>query len=341
MSDEPLFTLRELADQLSIPESTVRYYRDAFLDHIPSVGTGRRRRYPEPALAVLRTIAQAYGSGRPRSEILGLVEGVAPTAAAETIAPPPKQGRRARAHDTTEVTNLDLLAAIVDGEREQREALWQMAQEIVRLTQVLEAQEKVLGELSEHTGMQVRASEPLPYLAADTGRPPALGQGSAPEPWPVPPPVTWAAPPATTTIETPAVVFTPPAPPVGDAATVVTPAAAAAAMPAWLADLSPSRLIIEPFAAAEPAPVPPPPPAAEEAPAPPLAPATTLPAETSDIERLREELGAERALVDRLREAKLKLEQRTAEAEDAIAETRARKRTSVLGRLLKSDRNDS
>lgn len=341
MSDEPLFTLRELADQLSIPESTVRYYRDAFLDHIPSVGTGRRRRYPEPALAVLRTIAQAYGSGRPRSEILGLIEGVAPTAAAETIAPPPRHGRRARAHDTTEVTNLDLLAAIVDGEREQREALWQMAQEIVRLTQVLEAQEKVLGELSEHTGMQVRAAEPLPYLAADTGRPPALGQGSAPEPWPAPPPVTWAA--TAATIEPPAVVFTPPAPPVGNAATVATPAATPA-MPAWLADLSPSRLILEPFAAAEPEPAPLPAPAAEEAPAPPSAPppalAAALPAKTSDIERLREELGAERALVDRLREAKLKLEQRTAEAEDAVAETRARKRTSVLGRLLKSDRND-
>jgi len=184
MSDEPLFTLREIADQLSLPESTVRYYRDAFLDHIPSVGTGRRRRYPEPALAVLRTIARAYAAGRPRSEILGLVEAAAPAAATETVAPPPKQARRARARETTEVTNLDLLAAIVDGEREQREALWQMAQEIVRLTQVLESQEKVLGELSEHTGMLGSAPEPRSYLAAETGRPPALGQGSAPEPWP-------------------------------------------------------------------------------------------------------------------------------------------------------------
>jgi len=291
MSDEPLFTLRELADQLSLPESTVRYYRDAFLDHIPSVGTGRRRRYPEPALAVLRTIARAYASGRPRSAILGLIEAVAPAAATETVAPRPKQARRARARDTTEVTNLDLLAAIVDGEREQREALWQMAQEIVRLTQVLESQEKVLGELSEHTGMQLRAPEPLSYLTADAARPPALGQGSAPEPRPVP------------------------------------PRAAPTAMPSWLADPSPSRLV-ESLATPEPEPAP-------------HAPAAALPAEPSDIERLREELGAERALVDRLREAKLKLEQRTAAAEEAVAETRARKRTSVIGRLLKSDRNDS
>jgi DNA-binding transcriptional MerR regulator len=312
MSEEPLFTLRELADRLSLPESTVRYYRDAFLDHIPSVGTGRRRRYPEPALAVLRTIARGYASGRTRAEILGLVEGVAPIAAAESVAPPLKQARHARARDMTEVTNLDLLAAIVDGEREQREALWQMAQEIVRLTQVLEAQEKVLGELSEHTGMQLGAPEPLSYLAGDVGRPPALGQGSAPEPRPAPLPVP------------------PPA----------VPPVAPAALPSWLADLSPSRPV-EPLPAPEPEPAPPPAPATEQVPLAPPPPAAALPAEPSDIERLREELGAERALVERLREAKLRLEQRTTEAEEAVAETRARRRTSVLGRLLKSDRNDS
>jgi DNA-binding transcriptional MerR regulator len=293
MSDEPLFTLRELAGRLSLPESTVRYYRDAFLDHIPSVGTGRRRRYPEPALAVLRTIARGYASGRTRTEILGLLEGVAPIAAAEAVAPPLKQARRARAHDTTEVTNLDLLAAIVDGEREQREALWQMAQEIVRLTQVLETQEKVLGEISEHTGMPLSAPEPRSYLAAEAETPPALGRGSAPEP------LSYLA---------------------GDVGR--PPALGQGSAP-------------------EPEPAPPSATATEQVPLAPPPPAAALPAEPSDIERLREELGAERALVDRLREAKLKLERRTTEAEEAIAETRARQRTSVLGRLLKSDRNDS
>ena len=276
MSDEPLFTLREIADQLSLPESTVRYYRDAFLDHIPSVGTGRRRRYPEPALAVLRTIAGAYASGRSRPEILALIDGVSPTATVETGAPPPQRARRARAHEMTEVTNLDLLAAIVDGEREQREALWQMAQEIVRLTEVLEAQEKVLGELSEHTGMLGRAPEPLSYITAAAVRPPALGQGSAPAPRPA------------------------------------TPVAPATPTPAT----EPPTAIITP-------------------------PAAALPTGTSNIERLRQELESERALADRLREAKLKLEQSTTEAQEAVAETRAHKRTSVIGRLLKSDRKDS
>ena len=38
MPDEPLLTLRELAAQLDLPESTVRYYRDAFLDFVPDHG---------------------------------------------------------------------------------------------------------------------------------------------------------------------------------------------------------------------------------------------------------------------------------------------------------------
>ena len=63
----------------------------------------------------MRTVARAYAAGRGRAEILGLIEGVAPTATAETVAPPPRQARRSRARDTTEVTNFDLLAAIVDG----------------------------------------------------------------------------------------------------------------------------------------------------------------------------------------------------------------------------------
>ena len=79
MSDEPLLTVRQVADELGLPESTVRYYRDAFLDHIPFVGMARRRRYPPAAVAVLRTIAQGYAEGRSHGQILaGLDGGAAP-----------------------------------------------------------------------------------------------------------------------------------------------------------------------------------------------------------------------------------------------------------------------
>jgi len=299
MPDEPLFTLRELADQLSLPESTVRYYRDAFLDHIPSVGTGRRRRYPLAALAVLRSIAKGYGSGLSHAEILGQMDGEPAAPAARPVAGPTRPRRRAHARETAEVTNLDLLAAIVDGEREQREALWQMAQEIVRLTGVLESQEKVLTEIGEHTGFTLGAGQPQAFLAGDVAAPPALGRGAA-------------EPPA------PAAAFVPS--PVSEPASEPRPAPA----PSWLQELSP-RPVSAPTVPLESVPRPPMPGLADP----------------SEIERLRQELDSERQLVDRLREAKLRLEQRTAEAEGAVEENRTRRRTSVIGRFLKADRDGS
>jgi hypothetical protein len=101
-------------------------------------------------------------------------------------------------------------------------------------------------------------------------------------------------------------------------------------MPMWLQDLAPPPAAIA--AVIEPQPEPDLPPAPVPPPAGPLS--------APDFDRLRQELEAERALVDRLREAKLKLEQRTTDAEDALAEQRGRRRGSVISRLLKSDRDD-
>ncbi|MFI5281135.1 MAG: MerR family transcriptional regulator, partial [Gemmatimonadales bacterium] len=166
MSDEPLLTLKQLAQELHLPESTARYYRDAFLDHIPSVGTGRRRRYPREAIAVLRSIADDYAAGRPRREIEAGMNGRG--TASPAYARPAEQPSRAMPLD--DVTNLDLLAAILDGEREQRDALWQMAKEIVRLTDVLEGQDKVLTEIAGHAG--VTNLPPLARPVASLAAPP-------------------------------------------------------------------------------------------------------------------------------------------------------------------------
>jgi hypothetical protein len=144
-----------------------------------------------------------------------------------------------------DVTNLDLLAAILDGEREQRDALWQMAKEIVRLTGVLEMQDSVLSEIADRAGVIVSNSS-------------RIGQS---------------------------------APPVA----AIAPAGPAASPP--------------PFAS------------------PPASPAP-------DIHRLRAELEAERALVERLRESKLDLEHRAADAEAALEDNRTKRRPSMIRRLL-------
>ena len=305
MTDEPLLTLKQVAETLDLPESTVRYYRDAFLDHIPSIGTGRRRRYPTPAIAVLRTVAEGYAAGRSRDAILSTLEGATPRTASG-----PAQEPRAAERPAPGVSNLELLAAIVDGEREQRDALWQMAKEIVRLTDVLEGQEKVLTEIADHAGVRPALAAAQPPKALAEGRAEPAAKTATPPP-PAPPLAQAApAPPPPAAIETRA-AWTPPPPP---------PPSPPASPP--------------PFPAEASAPVPPPPPPAPQAAPPPPRPAEPgMPA--SEMERLRAELESERELVERLREAKLKLEHRVSSAEAQLEERLPRKRSSVLGRLLR------
>lgn len=54
--DSNVLTLKDLAIQLDLPESTLRKYRDAFAQYIPTVGSGRDRRYTQDAADVFAAI---------------------------------------------------------------------------------------------------------------------------------------------------------------------------------------------------------------------------------------------------------------------------------------------
>lgn len=144
MADGHLYTIRDVARELGLPESTVRYYRNAFSGYLPSVGTGRRRRYPAEAIPLLRLVAEGYAQNRPRAEIeqalsesLGTSGGGKPATA---IAP---HGFGGNTHRD------ELLVTVLDGERERREVMWQMARELVRLGEAIERQHVMLARLVE------------------------------------------------------------------------------------------------------------------------------------------------------------------------------------------------
>lgn len=64
-----LRTIAEIAKQLQIPESTARFYRDRFEKYIPTVGSGRNKRYRPETAEVLRYIAEAYKRNEPQWQI--------------------------------------------------------------------------------------------------------------------------------------------------------------------------------------------------------------------------------------------------------------------------------
>lgn len=67
--ERKLLTIAEIAKQLDIPESTVRFYRDRFEMFVPSVGEGRKKRYLPEAAEVLRFIADSFKRNATAMEI--------------------------------------------------------------------------------------------------------------------------------------------------------------------------------------------------------------------------------------------------------------------------------
>ena len=145
MSERKLYGLCELARALELPESTTRYYRDVFAPHVPVVGTGRKRRYPEEALPVLRFIVDAFANGWTREEIkTALSNGSAPQYPVEEEAGPPFRPVPPPMRDDRVTTSL------IEGEREQRELMWRMIRELSRFGDAIERQHYILSELVEH-----------------------------------------------------------------------------------------------------------------------------------------------------------------------------------------------
>jgi DNA-binding transcriptional MerR regulator len=66
-------TLKEAAEVIGIPETTLRLYRDEFDEWIPTQGEGRRRRYDERGMVALRKIVEGkragWSAGKIRDEL--------------------------------------------------------------------------------------------------------------------------------------------------------------------------------------------------------------------------------------------------------------------------------
>jgi DNA-binding transcriptional MerR regulator len=56
--EQGLMTLKEIAQKLGLPESTLRKYRDAYPQFMPYVGSGREKRYKEVAIEVFNAIRE-------------------------------------------------------------------------------------------------------------------------------------------------------------------------------------------------------------------------------------------------------------------------------------------
>lgn len=188
MTEQALYTLRDIARELNLPESTVRYYRDAFNQYLPTVGAGRRRRYPPEAAATLRLIALRYHDGNTREQIERELAGLHPREIhqrpLEAERPEHGAGRPAQPPPSPlRATPEDVLAALMEGERERRQAMWQMAREIVRLGETVERQHVLLTDMAERLETLTERALPAgPTAGANVVAPDGAGAPPPPAP---------------------------------------------------------------------------------------------------------------------------------------------------------------
>jgi DNA-binding transcriptional MerR regulator len=169
--DSRTYTLREIAREMNLPESTLRYYRDAFELHIPTVGLGRRRRYPGASREIFQLIADGFAQNLAREDIESRIQEVAPATASRAVthAAPVRFQRQSETAAPTE----ELVSTIIDSERERRDIMWQLAREIVRMGETLERQQLTLMQITQHLDWGANRAlpagpslSPIPYTGA-------------------------------------------------------------------------------------------------------------------------------------------------------------------------------
>jgi DNA-binding transcriptional MerR regulator len=71
-------SIREISRRTGVPESTLRYYRSLFPEHIPTLGSGRSRRHPDGAVTVFLRIASLFAAGESRTTVRRELQGGPP-----------------------------------------------------------------------------------------------------------------------------------------------------------------------------------------------------------------------------------------------------------------------
>jgi hypothetical protein len=162
----PLLTLRAIAHALRLPESTVRYYRDAFAEFLPTEGRGRRRRHPGGVLPLFELIAEGFTANWSRDDIRAALTERRDGAPVPSPLPAPAGGPAVVLRRSAEPAD-EVLALVLEGERDRREALWHMAREIVRLGEAVERQHAVLSEIARQLERRTPPRLPAADLAPE------------------------------------------------------------------------------------------------------------------------------------------------------------------------------
>ena len=64
-----LLSIKDISQEIGIPQSTLRYYRDLFMDYLPSSGEGKKKRFYPEAVEVFQAIAKGMHQNKNADDI--------------------------------------------------------------------------------------------------------------------------------------------------------------------------------------------------------------------------------------------------------------------------------
>jgi DNA-binding transcriptional MerR regulator len=149
-------TMAQIAQQLRLPESTVRYYRDKFSEWIPVVGEGRHRRYPPEAVEILRIIANVLRNHGTPDAVIAVLSHSYPRTIPATI----PQQQTAAAQQQSESGLVEAFQALRVAVELQTQQIAGVHEELQQLLTQLNTREEALVAQSRATVSPVAVARP-------------------------------------------------------------------------------------------------------------------------------------------------------------------------------------
>lgn len=160
-----LLSIKDISQELGIPQSTLRYYRDLFIEYLPATGEGKKKRFYPEAVEVFQAIAKGMHQNKSSDDIVNdlnkrftrFIEIDETQDGSATYSQKDENGQ-SRALSPVEQLDgsaimaviasqnqaLQQIAATINVVNEQQEELYNLKQEVVKLEERLET------ELTDH-----------------------------------------------------------------------------------------------------------------------------------------------------------------------------------------------
>lgn len=156
--EQQLLTMAQIAKELNLAESTARFYRDRFEDFIPSVGEGRKKRYKQETLDVLRFIAEGFNRNLTAMDIEdGLSRMVARNMEVKRETAITTAAAQQQPNMEALYTVLEQMNTTIQIIADQKEEIAELRKHVAVVEQKQQKQEEYINTLKEHDKTLMRA----------------------------------------------------------------------------------------------------------------------------------------------------------------------------------------